>query len=709
VTDHEPHDGQTPQSGTILRSPEGAIFLASVLGLFLELALIRWVSCEIRVFAYCKNLVLVACFLGFGAGCLLSRRRADLSRAMFLLLLLTLLVRLPWQLLESYGPRRVTGILAELSGMMVFRHLEVDHLPWGAFPKLAFALFWTTVLFFAVALIMVPFGQVVGAGISRVASPLRAYSINVAGSLVGILAFTAVSTGGLHPVWWLAPVPLAAVAVAASRREGRWLVGASLALLLVMLPNDTAERREHWSGYQKLEVFDAKHVVVNNTGFQSMLWQEPTRPGASARLTRFNLPYAPRYPAGRVLIVGAGTGNDVAAAIGAGATSVIAVEIDRKIKEIGVALHPQRPYSDPRVEVVVDDARHYLKVCDRVFDSIVFSHLDSHTLLSSYTNVRLDNYIYTVEAFAEARRRLAPEGILYVSFFSELPFIGERLSRNLSEAFGHPPVTLETDRPDESHTTWRRIHFFTGEQEIMDRLRAAAHSLPGFNPADYRSTEIVASTDEWPFLPLENHRIPPIMLLISTVIIVLSVVFALKARPRGQTFDGRVFWLGAAFMLLEVHNVSRLALVFGTTWLVNAWVIGTILGLILVANALCIALARRDRRPGRWAVGGLFVSLAAAYLVPLELFMGTSRLLGGAGATLLLTVPIFFAALVFAEAFAASPAPDFALGWNILGAVVGGMAENLSYVWGIPALIPMAAVFYLAAILWPQRAAGQSA
>src|SRR5207247_1842479 len=50
----------------------------SLLSLFLELLMIRWISSEIRIFAYFKNFVLIACFLGFGLGCHLSRRRANL-------------------------------------------------------------------------------------------------------------------------------------------------------------------------------------------------------------------------------------------------------------------------------------------------------------------------------------------------------------------------------------------------------------------------------------------------------------------------------------------------------------------------------------------------------------------------------------------------------------------------------------------------------
>jgi len=115
---------------------------------------------------------------------------------------------------------------------------------------------------------------------------------------------------------------------------------------------------------------------------------------------------------------------------------------------MGRRWHPQAPYRDPRVQVVIDDARHYLKTSTRQFDLIVFSHLDAHTVLSSFTNVRLDNYIYTVEAFAEARRRLGPAGILYVSFFSQQPFISERLYRNLTIAFGHPPVSLDERFPE---------------------------------------------------------------------------------------------------------------------------------------------------------------------------------------------------------------------------------------------------------------------
>src|SRR5438552_15673217 len=76
--------------------------LWSLLSLFFELLMIRWISSEVRVFAYFKNFVLVACFLGFGLGCYLSRRRANLLAMIVPLLALTLIIKLPWDSLRVF-------------------------------------------------------------------------------------------------------------------------------------------------------------------------------------------------------------------------------------------------------------------------------------------------------------------------------------------------------------------------------------------------------------------------------------------------------------------------------------------------------------------------------------------------------------------------------------------------------------------------------
>ena len=73
------------------------LILASFLTLFAELALIRWIGTEVRIFAYVKNLALLLCFLGFGMGCALARRPVRWRASATALLGLLMVVRWPWQ------------------------------------------------------------------------------------------------------------------------------------------------------------------------------------------------------------------------------------------------------------------------------------------------------------------------------------------------------------------------------------------------------------------------------------------------------------------------------------------------------------------------------------------------------------------------------------------------------------------------------------
>src|SRR4029079_5481640 len=96
-----------PPTATIALSPAGsaerfltdrrtlALFLISVVGLFLELLLIRWVTTEIRIFAYLQNTVLVVCFLGLGMGGWDSRRGFALRHLLVPLTILVVLLALP--------------------------------------------------------------------------------------------------------------------------------------------------------------------------------------------------------------------------------------------------------------------------------------------------------------------------------------------------------------------------------------------------------------------------------------------------------------------------------------------------------------------------------------------------------------------------------------------------------------------------------------
>src|SRR5712672_3425641 len=71
------------------------LFALSFLGMFFEMLMIRWLSSEIRIFAYYKNFVLIACFLGFGLGAALCRRRVHPIAMAVPVLFFTVLVAAP--------------------------------------------------------------------------------------------------------------------------------------------------------------------------------------------------------------------------------------------------------------------------------------------------------------------------------------------------------------------------------------------------------------------------------------------------------------------------------------------------------------------------------------------------------------------------------------------------------------------------------------
>src|SRR5207249_3646289 len=148
---------------------------------------------------------------------------------------------------------------------------------------------------------------------------------------------------------------------------------------------------KHWSPYQKLTLIPLRYdghpvsylLNTNDSWYQRMV---DLSAGTVARYPalyrdtplafhQYNLPYRffPNPP--RVLIAGAGAGNDAASAIRNGAGHVVAVEIDPLIVRLGRRLHFEHPYASSRVEVRVDDARAFVQSAlkrGEHYDLIVF-------------------------------------------------------------------------------------------------------------------------------------------------------------------------------------------------------------------------------------------------------------------------------------------------------------------------------------------------
>jgi spermidine synthase len=681
------------------------LWLASFLTLFAELALIRWLAVEIRIFAYVKNLALLLCFLGFGLGCALAKRRPRYLLSCVALLGLLFIV---------FGSPARAGFMEQLSQVLgggkdlqIWGGSVVVH--WPTFLLASAILF---VLMVLLVLVFMPLGQVVSRQLDSAPRPLSAYSWNLAASLAGILAFFAACRSMLPPTFWLCAV-IAGFGALQVRRVERFLIVAMIlpASLLLHEPS-TADRFTVWSPYQELQyhAFRDKDgdllvgsVLVNHNGYQwivnlasDFLARHPQLLRHPAELNVYNLPFRFAKASPSVLIVGAGSGNDAAGALRNGATSVDAVEIDPAILEIGKRLHPEKPYQSPRVHVHITDARAFLKRTQAKYDLVLFGLLDSHTELSDYSNVRIDNFVYTEESFREARARLNSDGVMYVKFEVRRPWLERRISQLMEKVFGKPPLVFKSDQDYGA----AGICFVISPSDRVEQALASNPALADYvkprTHGDLNARAEVLTTDDWPYLYQEGRWIPGAFLSVGVLVVLISSGLYMQIPDARRKPPSLFFFsMGAGFLLLETQVISRLALFFGTTWQVNGVVIAALLTALLIANYV---IERRGEISRVWVCAGVLGGLLLAYLTPFEKIPGTPSVAGCVAAAFF-AIPVFFAGLLFAQEFRKAKSPSAALGANMLGAVLGGLLENASLVFGMRALVLIAmALYFVAAI-----------
>jgi spermidine synthase len=687
------------------------LLLASFLTLFAELAFIRWIAVEIRVFAYFKNLALLLCFVGFGLGCALARKKVRWSAAVAAFMGLLLIVRIP------FGDGVVLERLSQSLGSAADVEIWATGNTWQAVNFLTGVLL-AGALFLLIVFVFVPLGQVVSRQMNLALRPLAAYSWNLLGSLAGILVFLGVSRLMLPPSFWLGAVLLGFAYLQASPKK-RLLV-ASLLIPLALFLHDPSQPDAFalWTPYQQIQYtrryapngdFATGMVRVNHTGYQHIVNLSPEFLARHPKLLKealdenpYNMPFRFAIPSPSVMIVGSGTGNDVAAALRNKSQSVDAVEIDPAILELGKREHPERPYDLPRVSIHVTDARAFLKRTPRRYDLILFGLLDSHTQFSDYSNMRIDNFVYTQESFREASHHLTSNGVLFVKFQVDHPWMAARLAKMLQQTFGKPPVVFLADS---SYSAAASCFVISPSNRVQDAL-AQDPRLAEFVAMHPRSVsgDVPVTTDDWPYLYQQGRWIPRTYYALAVLVILLGLGLYLEiGEARRQPPSLFFFSMGAGFLLLETQVISRLALFFGTTWQVN----GIVISALLIALLLATAAVEKSPRPWprAWVLAALLAGLALAYFLPFERLPGSPALVGSF-VTAVFSVPVFFAGLLFATEFRTVESPSAALGANMLGAVVGGLLENLSLLFGMRALLLVTMLLYCLAgvgLRWRQR------
>jgi hypothetical protein len=352
-------------------------------------------------------------------------------------------------------------------------------------------------------------------------------------------------------------------------------------------------------------------------------------------------------------------------------------------------VHPDRPYADPRVRLHVADARSFVHDSRRRYDLILYGLAGSLALIPGQSALRLESYLYTAEAIRDAMQHLRPGGVLAIYNYYRRDVL-DRLGRTIEVASGTAPC-LDVG---ETRRGRREAVLTTSTQPGVLSCSSVWRPQAGATPH--------VLTDDRPF-PYLGRGIPTFYLVALAILLLGStLLIRLSSGPLGRSSaHADLFFMGAAFLLLETKNVVQFALLFGTTWLVNALVFAGILIVVLAA----VEVADRIELAPRQLYVALFGSLALAWAVPTTSLLGLGAVPRFLVATVLAFTPVFLANLVFAERFKQVPTSAHAFGANLLGAMVGGVLEYSSLVIGYRALIPLVAALYaLAFIVRPRMA-----
>jgi len=693
------------------------LILISFTILFLELLLIRLVATEIRIFAYLSNLVLLAVFLGSGLG-MLIKRRLPLFLSSFLLLIVLAIISL--KLFSG-----VTDWLSPLSESFVWFQA-----PAASFWGVAAGLVLTLVLFFLVAAVFLPLGQRLGGLLNAGQNSVLLYSLNIIGSLLGMWVFQGFSVLAISP--FLGIVLGQALLICLENKEKRhWSVlFLFLSVIFAFFSVGPASQKVVWSPYQKLTLSSLAEsqfsssgylLQVNNVGYMGLLDLSddylkkageylkeknllPSFNGSTALtidteqsrsinlrfFDQYSLPFILKPDSRQVLIVGAGAGNDAAAALRSSMPEIDAVEIDPKILELGRSFHPEKPYSSSAVKTIVEDGRSFFKTTTKQYDLVIMGLADSHTLSSSLTNLQLDNYLYTRESFGEIKNILKPGGLLFISFDVRRPWIGQRIQSGLEEIFNQKPLVFSLQ--DQSIFGWGGVVFAVGrEPGVLNQYLAQNKNLADFirSRETSFSGEINHLSDNWPYLYLDRPRLPKIHLLVFASL--LAALGLCRRFVAGQgKIDFQMLFLGAGFLLYEFQNINRTALIFGNTWQTSLLTITAVLLFILLANLIYFF----KPIPPKLSYVFLFIFLGLQFFIPLAVFNSLTGPVKTVVASFWLNLPFFFSSLIFISLFSLSRDKASALGSNLLGSVVGGMFSAFSFVWGIKSVLIISLLLY---------------
>lgn len=660
-------------------SDNSRLVLASFLMSFVEMMLIRWVSSNIYQIFFFTNFILIASFLGIGIGFLRSHpNKSYFQYSPFLLACIVLFSYL-------YSTNYLVKLNPETG--------NIDYYV-SALKAYTFPIYLTLPLIFIfVVATLASIADAVARSFKQLPS-LSAYRLEVLGTLIGIIVFSGLAFLETPPLVWGTIIALLYIIL----YWDTWQIGSTtfmimqitaLILMLGVFYKETTTLNHLWSSYYKIQVkpFAENSYVVNVNGLAQQII-EPIQ--QRKKIKPFYIKPYEHMPKNmslnNVLVIGAGTGGDVAIVLAQGAKQVDAVEIDPALYQLGRKLNIDKPYDDPRVSIIINDGRAFLQQTKKQYDLIIYALTDSLMLVPGLSSVRLENYLYTLEGLTAAANHLKPDGVFTIYNYYQVYWFANRLGNTLNLIYRHPPCVDTYSARD----YWATVFTISHKQNVLQcpALWQSSHE-------DYEKP----ATDNHPFIYLQENTLPPmyIFALLSMAIIAYFLMRSMGASASAISRHFDLFLMGTAFLLLETASIVSYALLFGTTWLVNSLVfIG-----ILFSVYLAIEVIGRTKQLNIFFLYGLLIiSLLILGIIPITELLSFTPIIRFILATGITFTPIFIANLIFAERFSAITSSTDALGANLIGAVLGGFLEYSSLAIGYQHLAFVILMIYSIALMW---------
>lgn len=677
-----------------VQSKEVKLFFLGFYTLLLELILIRYLASNIWNLGYFPNLVLMAVFIGMGIGFIFHHYVSPEAStwlyygSTYCLLSLIIFVHIFHPVIPGF-----TQSNASIGGELFFTCTPVN----SKSESYIQFLLW----FISVAAIFTMISQRT-AKLFTCFKPLKAYTLDIAGSCCGILCFILLSWAVTPAYLWfviLIPVFIITVEETYAKLSPFSYIPLIIAVFIVsfqdtMLITGDYNQDYHevkWSPYQRVDYVSIKNgfktIMVNGIRHQSLA-EVPIKSNDFRAI-----PYNERVsgkglkPYKKVLIIGSGTGNDVTFALMNGADEVDAVEIDPVIANFGKKFHPAQPYKDKKVKLIIDDGRSFITKTTKKYDLIIYALTDSLVRASPMAQLRLENYLFTEQSVKRAYNLLTENGDLIFYNFYRQPWLVDKIHKLAFTASGKMPYIIKRD----NFAIIRVRH--TEETEAL---------------IDNTSDEIDIPTDDWPFLYLKKHGIPNFyvkaMVSLTLFVAFLMLVLHLSSRQKNNNDTNSLLTkiafllMGSAFLLLETKSIIQFSLLFGTTWINSSLVFLSVLLLVLAANWTANIIDWKYFYPIAFIL--LLASCLITFIYPLSnLLYYDQRIVRFILASLITFSPIYFANLIFSINFKSQTFAEHIFGWNLLGATLGGIGEYFSMAYGYNFLTLVVTICYIAVFI----------